>query len=150
LNKFIRFILGFLVLVIARTAVFAQHLYHDAQVPEYKETPRFISPSGYDNYYNGMFSKIDEIYQIHVSNPARYFQLISELDPNGWGSGFFERFQLIGHIYGGMNHPCLIQNVMACNQILHCVVDEDIDNSDYVTMIRMSYNTYFRKVVYHH
>ncbi|MFU8842232.1 MAG: T9SS type A sorting domain-containing protein [Bacteroidales bacterium] len=36
---------------------------------------------------------------------ARFFLMIEEDDPNGWGSGFIENFELIDHTNGGTAHP---------------------------------------------
>jgi hypothetical protein len=48
-------------------------------------------------------------------NHARFFLMIDEDDPNGWGSGFIENFELIDYSSGGLAYPFPIANFPLVN-----------------------------------
>jgi hypothetical protein len=48
---------------------------------------------------------------ITSGSPARFFLMVYEFDPNGWGSGFVESFELIDYISGGVTYTFPIPNI---------------------------------------
>jgi hypothetical protein len=48
---------------------------------------------------------------ITSGSAARFFLLIQEYDPNGWGSGFVESFELIDYLNGGATYPFPIPDI---------------------------------------